>query len=305
MKYRIRSRTFANSSETRAHRYFIDKNQLYLNENFLVVDGLPSKLTSQRSRSLTVIENSMNFLPPFLDTTSHITNNYFTVAPETDEKLHFLWLSWSGADIAGLAVALATLVLAYFAKRTIDINKQLIGGEDRRHQQSLAPLVEFSCFYDSRFKTIRYFELFNNGTGIALNLEVKINIMAKVSKTLLTPLTPEEIALSNDISSLPSIMKGGSISKSPEGIFRATLEPGEPHIHFDLAHPSLLPNGTSIQIGADEFESYREEKKIFEIEDLKFQITISYTDVFNNPYKTIYEGPDLKKYIRIIPKYLR
>lgn len=89
--------------------------------------------------------------------------------------------------LASILVAVGTGVLAYFTWQSVSRTSDVIAGEDRRHQQSLAPLFIVKAQATQRIVTEGAAEtgirVYNIGYGIATNIEMALEGTLHYTKT--------------------------------------------------------------------------------------------------------------------------
>jgi hypothetical protein len=85
------------------------------------------------------------------------------------------YVEWTRADWINLGVAGGTLALAGITAWNVSVTRSVLSAEDRRHRQSLAPIVEASATSDT-FGAV-FVHLINKGPGPALKLRITCSIM--------------------------------------------------------------------------------------------------------------------------------
>lgn len=88
----------------------------------------------------------------------------------TSDKIDFLVASGT------LALAVATVLLARFTLQSVRASRDIIEAEDRRHRQSVAPIIKATPIIDAVRREITGLELTNLGLGPALKLGVTADV---------------------------------------------------------------------------------------------------------------------------------
>jgi hypothetical protein len=81
------------------------------------------------------------------------------------------YVDWTRADWINLGVAGGTLALAAITAWNVSVTRSVLSAEDRRHRQSLAPIVDM--WATSGAFSLVSLHLINNGPGPALKLQIK------------------------------------------------------------------------------------------------------------------------------------
>jgi hypothetical protein len=198
---------------------------------------------------------------------------------------------------ANVLVALGTFALAYFTYQSIRRTSDVISGEDRRQQQSLAPLLELEQYAVEQFKPpdpkTRYgFRISNIGFGLALNVELVISGRLQINENEAVPITDQN-RMDRRYSGLSTQIGG---DQGP--CFLVPHKVAAPY-EASATISAIAPNGSTFQEDSAIANSwdYRD--------DAVFKCVISYEDMFGNPYKTAYLDPKLISYTWEQPEHFR
>lgn len=97
------------------------------------------------------------------------------------------WTQWTVETKASVWVAVGTLLLAVATAWSVWETKMVLRGEERRHQQSQAPLLVVLDNPNRDETYTRGFTIRNRGTGIALHPRLMIRGTVTISKLKLPP----------------------------------------------------------------------------------------------------------------------
>lgn len=190
-------------------------------------------------------------------------------------------LFWTNVAVAGGTLALAVVTVVSVLQ-----TRAVISAEDRRHQQSYAPLLTLGEQFNNNEEYKAGFVLYNIGKGVAVDITFRV-IGTATTETHVFP--PEFWAGSISFSSeeeRAAFNERHRVSRADEidnSYFCSALADGG-HDYFYQAF--LAENGYAIS--SVHYSS----------------CAVSYADMFGNRYETIYQDDQLRKYVWVQPKHL-
>jgi len=191
---------------------------------------------------------------------------------------YLLW--WDVSVIASVWVAGGTLALAVVTWWNVYQTKAVVAGEDRRHQQSFLPIVEYMFFDTSEVQNgFIHLVASNIGSGPALDIRARLQGSATIRFGVPTQTGIEDQDHNYAFDQLKFERSAGAPHISPNDSFVVTAA----DFHLTrYARGTLLPGTISVT-----------------------SAEISYADVFGNRYKTIYDDFRSRKYHLEQPENLR
>lgn len=199
---------------------------------------------------------------------------------------------------ASFLVAAGTLALAYFTALSVVRTNDVIAAEDRRHQQSLAPLLTVQADAQAHQVEGGRYEvgiwIKNIGYGVALNIEVTLEAVVEYSVYPLVEDTNENRALfEGKFKPFENSVING---KSYLNLTKRESEAFDRSITI-----SALPVGTNHFQYEQEFADRQSGKAA-----VRYSLAVaSYYDMFGNKYSTKYLDEELARYDWHQPKHLR
>jgi hypothetical protein len=196
--------------------------------------------------------------------------------------------------LANVAVALATFALAVFTYQSVRSNKTLISAEDRRQQQSLAPLVTLQLYardYRANGDVGPVgLELTNIGFGLVLKVNVTLEGWIFVTEWRDVKNVEENVII--------GVTRRTAYDEKGHSILQAPAKAPKSY-KKDYRFSAIAPDERKPQADGDLAASWdcRNEVKM-ELAELEYE------DMFGNKYQTIYHGPDLSSYDWIQPAHL-
>jgi hypothetical protein len=226
------------------------------------------------------------------------------------------WIVSAEKYITGFNWAIISPILSAFAifiKTAWDWykSKTTKSDDERRHQDSFAPILEFTYSYIQRFEALENFGIKNIGKGLAFQVHINIDLTTHGKQNTYTNLSPTILAMLATIDmSHPSIltittMVGGPIAKTKDGWRKKDTQRFELLKTFKFSLASVKCDSEAILFGNNELDSFRHDNDIQGIDKLEFKIHVTYLDMFGNKYETKYPGPGLQDYKWIPPPSLR
>lgn len=195
--------------------------------------------------------------------------------------------------LASILVAVGTFVLAYFTWQSISRTNDVIAGEDRRHQQSFAPLLVIEAqaaqrpVGDGAETGIR---IYNIGYGLALNVGVVLRGTLSYSTTRQYDDT-EENRQRFAGRFKGNAYTGGGLSVAEEGsepfhrhLLISAIEAGSSYFQHEQVFFDHVYGGPVVSYG---------------------EAVARYVDMFGNAYATKYADEELDRYEWHQPKHLR
>ena len=147
---------------------------------------------------------------------------------------------------------LGTLALAFFTRESVRRTDDVIQGEERRHQQSFAPLID--CIGAEVVESLVQVRLNNAGGGLALNLAIRVfgNWSSKEFRPQVSPLTPWP-DVEAEYSTLVSVVP----LRHDYAVKKVTMSGASPEKHYTVF--------------------------------TALQVFMSYEDAFGNSYSSVYD----------------
>jgi hypothetical protein len=197
--------------------------------------------------------------------------------------------------LASILVAIGTFVLAYFTWRSVSRTGDVIAGEDRRHQQSLAPLLIIEAQAAQRpvnGGAETGIHVYNTGYGLALKVKVTLEGTLHYWDTRGVDDTEENRRLyAGKFKVDQAILMPQKLIVTEHG-----SEPFERHLSIS----AIEADSSHFQHEQVFFDRvYGEPVVHYEV------ATAEYEDMFGNSYTTKYLDEELDAYEWIQPKHLR
>ena len=198
-------------------------------------------------------------------------------------------------SLASILVAAGTFVLAYFTWQSVARTGDVIAGEDRRHQQGLAPLltVQAKDRPDPLGASFTGFRVSNIGYGLAFNIEVNLDAVMDYDELVTvadTDENKEQFAGKFDPANR-SVMDLKS--------YLNVTQHKSKRINRDIVISAMEAKGFYFQI-EDEFDgAYNNRHVVYNV------ALASYQDMFGNHYATKYLDKELDRYEWQQPRHLR
>jgi hypothetical protein len=199
--------------------------------------------------------------------------------------------------IASILVAAGTLGLAYFTWQSVARTSDVIAGEDRRHQQGLAPLLTIEAgatqrrVGDGAETGIR---VSNIGYGLALNVVITLEgVLRYTAFRMFEATEANKLRFAGKFDPNTRSNKDG----------KSWLNVEEPQSEIFIRHiaiSALEADGSYFQHERDFFERvYNSPVALYSVAEAKYE------DMFGNKYATKYLDEELDRYEWEQPKHLR
>ena len=199
-----------------------------------------------------------------------------------------------------LAVAVGTLTLAAVTYWNVTQTNRVIAGEDRRHQQQFAPLIVLYDYTEPDKMGNRYgFGISNIGLGLAIDIVVAIRATLYFETPVMKFLSPEDL----ERLKAEAVSKGGGWSYQSSGDKPFVWEQRS---ESEPIAPTYSCSALNISGGVTYFSNTEVESKIQFHGRLEYSsVGCTYTDMFGNAYRTVYNANDLDSYEWVRPKHLK
>lgn len=191
-------------------------------------------------------------------------------------------------------VAAGTLLLAMFTAQSVQETKEVLRGEDRRHQQGFAPFVTLGDHFNNNEDYQPGFTAHNIGKGVALDVQIRID----------GEVTIEYYNFPVEWNPFMSVKVPGQPSREEQ-------EQAEREREKYKVVQSLLISGNYFcsslwDGGINYFVQHVFADNYPTIKQVRYtKVHVTYQDMFGNPYRTVYVDSELKKYRWEQPRSLR
>ena len=193
-----------------------------------------------------------------------------------------------------VSVAIGTLALAVATVWNISQTNKVIAGEDRRHQQQFAPLVQFNDYTHGGNDFQSGFSAVNIGNGLAIDITVEVRGLHRFDAPIQFEVTSDEWA--------------AELAEKPNVTW--TYRDGR-RFAYDIEPRSVAFEGrytlSALRAGdpyATLYDKRIEDKTSWHGRIEYEHVELTYYDMFGNKYSTIYRDPDIATYKWCRPAHL-
>jgi hypothetical protein len=214
-----------------------------------------------------------------------------------------------------LAMARTTWMSLVKTDESMAQTKNVLAAEERRHQQSFAPIIELTTNNDTDADFIK-FNIQNIGKGVALNIAIEGDIRIDYIKYHYPQLADnfipqveehiEHLRKKSYHASEYRVPGIGLVTKKHDGYYLQTvLEKKPDYMKTTINMPSLREDAKKMEVASCRRDLERERHEANADIYAYYRIKIFYHDIFGNKYQTVYDGTDLRRYVWKTPDHLK